>query len=408
MAHNGEGEGEMTREGAIAQRAMENALEFRPINISNDVDLDAATKIPLGKIAALGIAFSPLIQAFSPAAAGAGAVLLQATDHFGNAIDPSMLFKFKDYAGSLGSYIDAAGNLQQAELHRVVFQGTTMVDPLAILAAAAVMEISNKLDDIQATQKEMFNYLKTQDKASLRADLGTLYDILEDYQCNSLNQQFKSHKHIQVQEIRNRADKAIRQHRDLIFSEVTKGGLLRTDKNVRNKAQAVKNELEECRIAVYLYGFSSFLEVMLLENFDSGYMSLVTQRISDYAYNYRELYTHVYNSLEEDASSSLRAAVVGGLSVAAKKAGSVIAATPIGDKTQIDEALGSVGTKLGGLNDSIEEGMLRTIIEARNTDVLPFVASLASINRLYNKPSSLLVDKEAIYIMPNSEFELVA
>ncbi len=51
-------------------------------------------------------------------------------------------------------------------------------------------------------------------------------------------------------------------------------------------------------MALYQFSFASFLEVMLLGNFDEQYLKNVTLKIEELAYQYRELYTDCYNHFE--------------------------------------------------------------------------------------------------------------
>lgn len=63
--------------------------------------------------------------------------------------------------------------------------------------------------------------------------------------------------------------------------------------------------MQDDQLALYLYSYSSFLEVLLLGNFTQPYLESMEKRISDYAPQYRELYTSCYNLLEESIQNFL-------------------------------------------------------------------------------------------------------
>ncbi len=113
--------------------------------------------------------------------------LLQATDKFGNAINPSILLRFHDGSGQIGAYRNPNGpGLLNARFQTVeggVIKGVSTIpyDPTMLFLAAAVAQINQKLDAIQATVDELFHYERKRDKAELRGSLKTLLGILQEY-----------------------------------------------------------------------------------------------------------------------------------------------------------------------------------------------------------------------------------
>lgn len=395
-----------SRKADIARQALD--MEFTPQSTDIPVSLDKATKLPLAEIASLGTAFASLPAVFrtvTQTVSISGEGLLRATDASGNPLDLRILQAFNDGSGLMGSFRDASNGFGQARLHTVASQTadvvTTMLyDPTTFFMAAALMEINKKLDAIQETQQEMFEYIRNRDKAELRGDLETLSDVLNSYRFNWDNAQYKNNKHILVQQIRNDAEKAIIQHRAQIEGKFKSKGPIHIDKEVRDKAAAIRDELEEYRLSVYLYSFASFLEVMLLENFDPDYLAATAGKIEERSLAYRMLYTKAYDALESQADSSVRAVALGGLSGAMGFLGEVIEKTPVGDLTPIDEALQDASKGIGDFSRGVKRDMMRKIADARSSDVRPFVENIENVNRLYNEPTMLLADEDAIYVLP--------
>lgn len=395
-----------SRKADIARQALD--MEFTPQSTDIPVSLDKATKLPLAEIASLGTAFASLPAVFrtvTQTVSISGEGLLRATDASGNPLDLRILQAFDDGSGLMGSFRDASNGFGQARLHTVASQTadvvTTMLyDPTTFFMAAALMEINKKLDAIQETQQEMFEYIRNRDKAELRGDLETLSDVLNSYRFNWDNAQYKNNKHILVQQIRNDAEKAIIQHRAQIEGKFKSKGPIHIDKEVRDKAAAIRDELEEYRLSVYLYSFASFLEVMLLENFDPDYLAATAGKIEERSLAYRMLYTKAYDALESQADSSVRAVALGGLSGAMGFLGKVIEKTPVGDLTPIDEALQDASKGIGDFSRGVKRDMMRKIADARSSDVRPFVENIENVNRLYNEPTMLLADEDAIYVLP--------
>ena len=392
----------------ITEQAM--AMEFAPEFTDIKVDMTRATKVPLAELTALGTSFSSLPEAFrtvTQTVQVSGEGLYRVTDVAGKAIDASALFSFNDGTGLLGSFKDAAGNLSQARLNpagsQVVEVATSVpYDPTSLFIAAALMEINQKLDAIQETQQQMFDYLKSKDKGKLQANLEQLVEVMQNYRfyCND-EEQMRSQRNLVVG-IRKEAKEAIRHHQLAILGQLKRAGAIHVDREVRDKAAAVRFELEEYRVSVYLYAFSTFIDVMLHGNFEEDYLASLVEKIEDESIGYRQLYTQAYDLIEADADSSVRAMALDGLSGAMGFLSKAIEQTPIGDRTLIDEALGDASKGLGDFSKGVKTEMMKELIEASSSDVRPFIENIENVSRLYNEPVMLMADEAAVYVLPGN------
>ena len=89
---------------------------------TTDIEVDAGDsfKLPLDQAAALGVGLASLPTMFRSVTTTINApTLLQATDKLGNPLDPSVLQRFSDGSGMLGSFRDAATGFGQARFHQV-------------------------------------------------------------------------------------------------------------------------------------------------------------------------------------------------------------------------------------------------------------------------------------------------
>lgn len=395
------------RREELARRA--TSIEPDVFSTDIEVDMSRAERLPLEQLAALGVGFGSLpeaVRTVTSTAQIAGGQLLSVTDKLGNPLNASVLQAFKDGSGIMGSFRDPIKGFGQARFHlagpkTVTTALTVPFDPTSLFMAAVLMEINRRLDDIQQTQREMFDYLKNKDKAQLRGDLETLRDILDNYRFNWDNEKYKTNKHALVQSIRNEASQAVSQQRAEIKGSFKKAALpFHVDDDARHKARDVRAKLEEYRLSVYLYAYSSFLEVMLLENFESGYLENVKNKVEDKALDYRTLYTKAYSLIEAEADSSVQAGVLGGISGAMGILGKALENTPVGDVTPIDEALIDAGKSIDRFSREVKRDILRDLPDACSSDVRPFVSGIEAIDHLYNDDVMLLADSETVYILP--------
>ena len=68
---------------------------------------------------------------------------------------------------------------------------------------------------------------------------------------------------------------------------------IHSDQEINSKIKKVDENFKEYQLSLYLHSFSSFLEVMLLGNFDKDYIESVKSKIDEYILKYKELYTRV-------------------------------------------------------------------------------------------------------------------
>lgn len=374
------------------------------------VDASGAIKLSLDHLPELGIAFASLPAAFRSIATSVSVpTLLQATDKFGNAIDPSILFRFHDGSGQIGAYKNPnGGGLLNARLQAVegsVVKGVSTIpyDPTMLFLAAAVAQINQKLDAIQATVDELFQYERERDKAELRGSLNTLLGILQEYGDSCDSDRWMTNEHMKVLDIKQEAEQKKELFRAQAQVKLKKGGPIEGRNMVSARLNKVLDYLMDYQLASYVYAFSLFLESMLAERFEPSKLASIRSRIEDETMAYRKLYSACCDALEAGVNRSIDTVVLGGIASAGKRLGKAVAATPVGDRTLIDEALEGAGEGLARLNDKVSEGLVKRLDSARVPDLTPFLACLETVNALHNEPTQIAVDRENVYILIDGE-----
>ena len=392
------------REGLVAER-----LASTKINLAltqEHVDVSGAIKLPLERIPQLGVAFASLPSMFRTVTNTVSVpTLLQATDKFGNPLDPSILQSFKDGSGLMGSYRDAAKGFGQARFHAVegdIAASVTQVpyDPTSLFMAAAIAQINQKLDSIQESVDELFEYMRQRDNANMRGDLKTLADILNGYGLNYSNDIEMAHAHMKVLDIKQASAQDMELFRSQAQTGLKKKGFVEARDGVSRRLDKVLDYLKDYQLATYIHAFSLFLEPMLAKNFESAKLADAAAKIEADSLAYRELYTVCYDALEASTADALDTALLGGIASAGKLLGSAIAKTPVGDHTLIDEALDGAGEGIGRFNDEQSKKLIEKLHQAKTPDVAPFRQSVMEVDTLYNRPTQIAVDAENAYILP--------
>lgn len=275
-----------------------------PMFQESEVGVSNYTPLPISRLAAYGTAFQPLATAVQTAVSGAGGSGIYYVNTAGKT-----MFQMKGTNNFIGSLQTSTG---------MVGGGQAQMTPLAcdltmLFMAAALANIDKKLDAIQDMQKEMMDFPVQKEKADLKGNLNFLFDVFNNYKYNWNNEMYKNSNHIKVLDIRQEAEKKIAFYREQIIAKVNKKSFIHSAQTVNKQLQAVQNQFKDYQLALYLLGFSSFLEVMLLVNFDADYLSGISDKLVNYSLNYREPYTKCYDEIESYSSTSVQSSMLKGI-----------------------------------------------------------------------------------------------
>lgn len=375
------------------QMVMENiGVEYLPAIPDEKLELACNRRCPLSNLSALGVGFEPLVSAVqsvtSHGATGGSGIYHVDTKGL-------QMFRSKQATGYVGSLATETGMVGGGQ----ALMTPLACDPTMLFMAAALMNIERKLDAIQELQEEMMDFLKAKEKAKLRGDLNVLNDVMNNYRFNWNNEKYKTNKHILVQDIRKEAEQSIQLFRDQIQKKLEKKGFLHGDQEVKTILQKLQGEFKDYQLALYLFSYSGFLEVMLLENFDSQFLKSTTGRIEEYTFQFRDLYTACYDQIESMSKSSVESILTKGLSGITKGTGKAIAKIPLVSKGLVDEALISAGNKIDGLNDRKTKRAMNKLVEAAANCTTPFVENIKAVDQAFNSPMEILFDDTCIYFL---------
>lgn len=366
-------------------------VEFVPELVNEEHPSNESIQFPIDKIASLGVAFEPLADAFMHITQGGEYVseLAKVTIPKGTHLAYSV-----DKGANIGTALSDTTNMISGQA------GITplVCNPTMMFAAMALMSVNKKLDTIQEGQQEIFEILMDEKKAEQRANLNVLTDVLNNYKYNWNSERYKDANYIKVLDIRQKAEEHIIFHRRRIENSLDKKTFLPADKKVEKKSLKLKDDFHEYHLALYLYSFAMFLEIILLENFDKGFLDKGTEKIRDYIFQYKKLYNESYSQLESESRKSLEGLLLRGVSKAGTGAGEFATKLPLLNKIPIDDALIWAGEKAGELNEGRQQQIMENIFDTQAVIVQPFIENIENINKLYNTPTVLYLDRENVYI----------
>lgn len=384
---------ELDKERVSVLQSMMN-VEVFPAMPELAAEMKDAAKIPLSKIATLGIAFQPMATAIQTAVSGSGGSGIYFVDTMGK-----KMFHASGSTEYIGSLMAPNGGVGGGQARMMALP----CDPTMLFMAIALLGIEKKLDVIQRTQEEILQFLEEKERAAMQGNLNVLGEVMGNLKYNWNNEQYRTNKHILVQQIKKESESSIVLYREQIKKRLQKRVSIHGDLEVRTALKRLQVQFEDYQRALYLYAYSAFLEVMLLENFSEGYLGSVERSITEYAYQYRELYTDCYNLMESFSKTSIQSGVLNGLATVSKFMGTAISKVPVVRQGQLDENLIDIGNKLGIHGEKRVFGELRGLKQTRLDVTVPFVENIKTVNRLYNKPVRCFMDKENVYLQQVDE-----
>lgn len=383
----------MGNQNELARQAMMDVEYCPPSEFTRlNIDLAKVKKFPIEKAAALGVAFQPLTQLVSYAAGGDGKSGL----YFVNTKGKTMFKSGSKYIGSLKTKDSMVGG-GQARMTQIA------VDPTMLCMAVAIMTVEKKLDAIQEGQKEILAFLEMKEEAKIKGNLNTLTEILNNYKFNWDNEKYRNNKSILVQDIKRESDQSIILYREQLIKSIGKKGLFHNSQEVKATINKMMQRFNDYQLVLYTFSFATFMEIMLLETFDTNNLNSAAKKIQAYSDDYKALYDECSEKIEKDAKSSIEGFALKGLSKISSGAGKLVEKIPVISKSQLDKNLIKAGDKLQDINDNRTQNVMRLLVDGKADYISPFIENIHTIDELYNQPTQLMFDNKNIYLAEATE-----
>lgn len=348
-------------------------------------------KYSFSDIAAMGTGWTAFASEFQKAVSASKG---KSGLYYVNVPGTGQLFHRKNEKGYIGSVKTSGGTVGggQATLTPIG------VDPVTIAVAVALMNVEKKLGDIQEVQEEMKDFLEKREKSKQKGDLLFMADILNNLKYNWSNSEYKRSNHIKVLDIKQAAEQNIVFYRSLVEKHLNKSGLIQLGADVKRRIAKQVDLFNDYQLAVYLFAMASFLDVVLVDNYATDYIDAVVEKINEYSFDYRMLYSKAFEQLESEYKKSVSSLTLKGLQKTSEGAAVLADKVPGIKKTSIDDKLNSAGEKIETVESQWTTDVMHSLLPKQGGSVKPFIDNLESLNELYNQPVQVLCDDEYLYL----------
>ena len=364
--------------------------------------LNDLPKIPLGEITALGGVFahlSPTLRTVAQMVTVDGLGYIPTFN--GNPVT------LKEYStGNIwGTFIDSNGKSRMPKFVKAPSQTVTTIsqmpiDPMMIAMAAMMVQINQKLDAIQKTQQSVLSFLQEDKQAKLQGDLKMLDDILDKYKFNWENEQYRSNYHMKVLDIKQSAEQNIIFYQKQIADKIKGLPAVFLDQALRDTMGKIADDFHDYSMALYLFSYSSYLEIMLLGNFNSEYLNAVAQRVQDYQAYYQDQFSKCRDHIVRISGDSVQMKVQDALGQTGKFLGNLIASSPLLSKGQVDEWLKDSGEQLLKNKDEKMAMIAASFEQKQDTGSELFVDSIRYVETVCNETRAVAFDRDHLYLVP--------
>lgn len=317
------------------------------------------------------------------------------------------LAKFKDGSGNLGTIINDKGIAAQA---RWVEQS---INPTMLFVAAALHNIEEKLEKIEETTKEIFEFEKQKEESQMAGDVKFLNGTLRDYQFSVSNEKWMNSKLASVCACEKDAEKFINEYKNLVLSAAKEKGiidnLVHNDNAANEKINKTIEYLDNYQKAVFLHAYSHYVHVLLTENFDEHLLNNLQKDIEQNSLEYRSIFSEVSLALEKYARKTLDLKVEGVAENAVKALGELTKKIPLVNKTDINEKLIETSDKISSHKKESINNKVTKMSKYQKAPTYQFIESINTINELHNKELEVYSDDEYLYFSePESELQILS
>ena len=397
---------ELQSGGAVIPAEKQHDLRQVTEALLMDTGVDLAKcrtmSVPITSLASLGAAVSSMIPAlrtvtetttinmqglYTLANAGVGDVLKAAKNgNFWGVLKPA--------EGK-----SKLAQLQQAGPISTSTVTTLPLDPAAMMMAVALYSIEQKLDKIEAMQRQIVDFLICEKESEIEADVQILSGIISKYKLNWNNEHYVAGNHKMVLDIQRTALKNMRVYQKQVSALLDKKQLFTVQNNVESTFADLQKKFKYYRMALYTYSLASLLEIMLGGNFREEYIGTVKAEIEQFAMDYRNFFEKASIRLERLGNDAIDSKLLKGLGAAGQAAGMLIGAVPGIRRGPVDELLQEKGARLAVKASRLEEKAVREFAALGNPGTSVLTERMQDMIQIYSHTERICFDRERIYLV---------
>ena len=294
-----------------------------------------------------------------------------------------------------GSIKKSDGSSTMAKLKEVKSNNVMALDPTVMMMSVALAGIEQELGEIKELSKKIFSFLEHEKESEIESDLEILNRSISDFRYNIEDEKYLINNHKQVMDIKRTANKNMLFYKKEIKDDLSKDKLFTTNNSMNSIIEDIQKKFRYYRLSLYIYSFSTFMEILLLGNYNNDYLLNKKKELDELDNEYSEVFNNALEYVKKNANKSLEGNVLSGLGNAGKTIGNLAEKVKI---KNVDNWLNEKGDNLKQSGQNIKDDFATKFDDMKESNSRPFINQIEKVNCIYNKTKEIYFDKENIYL----------
>ena len=294
-----------------------------------------------------------------------------------------------------GSIKKSDGSSTMAKLKEVNPNNVMALDPTVMMMSVALAGIEQELGEIKELSKQIFSFLEHEKESEIESDLEILNRSISDFRFNLEDEKYLINNHNQVMDIKRKANKNMLFYKKEIKDDLSNDKLFKTNNSMNSIIKDIQKKFRYYRLSLYIYSFSTFMEILLLGNYKNDYLLSKKKELDELDNEYSEVFNNALEYVKKNANKSLEGNVLSGLGSAGKAIGNLAEKVKI---KNVDNWLNEKGDNLKQSGQNIKDEFATKFDDMRESNSRPFINQIEKVDCIYNNIKEIYFDKENIYL----------
>jgi len=294
-----------------------------------------------------------------------------------------------------GSIKKSDGSSTMAKLKEVNSNKIMALDPTVMMMSVALAGIEQELGEIKELSKKIFSFLEHEKESEIESDLEILNRSISDFRFNLEDEKYLINNHKQVMDIKRTANKNMLFYKKEIKDDLSKDKLFTTNNSMNSIIEDIQKKFRYYRLSLYIYSFSTFMEILLLGNYKNDYLLNKKKELDELDNEYSDVFNNALDYVKKNANKSLEGNVLSGLGSAGKAIGNLAEKVKI---KNVDNWLNEKGDNLKQSGQNIKDDFATKFDDMKESNSKPFINQIEKVDCIYNKTKEIYFDKENIYL----------
>ena len=294
-----------------------------------------------------------------------------------------------------GSIKKSDGSSTMAKLKEVKSNNVMALDPTVMMMSVALAGIEQELGEIKELSKKILSFLEHEKESEIESDLEILNRSISDFRYNIEDEKYLINNHKQVMDIKRTANKNMLFYTKEIKDDLSKDKLFTTNSSMSSIIEDIQEKFRYYRLSLYIYSFSTFMEILLLGNYNNDYLLNKKKELDELDNEYSEVFNNALEYVKKNANKSLEGNVLSGLGNAGKTIGNLAEKVKI---KNVDNWLNEKGDNLKQSGQNIKDDFATKFDDMKESNSRPFINQIEKVDCINTKTKEIYFDKENIYL----------